>query len=98
MAELIVLLPAVAYYGTVVVLAIAEMLLPRRDSTSTLGRRWLTNIGLFVTNQLVVRFAVPVSALVISRMAADDGVGLLRLVPLPYAVDVALGVLLLDLW
>jgi sterol desaturase/sphingolipid hydroxylase (fatty acid hydroxylase superfamily) len=98
MAELIALFPAIAFYGTVVVLAIAEVLRPGRNPTSALGRRWLTNIALFVTEQLVVRFAVPVSALALSQMAADHGVGLLRLVPLPYAVDVALGVLLLDLW
>ena len=47
MADELTLLATLAFYGTVVVFAVAEPLAPWRETTTSLGRRWFTNIGLF---------------------------------------------------
>ena len=98
MAEVLTLLAVLAFYGAVVTFAVAETVAPWRQSTISLGRRWLTNIGLFLIGQLCIRLIVPVSGLAVAYAAAHEGFGLLSVGSLPAAVTIVLGVLLLDVW
>ena len=98
MAEQLMALAALAFYATIISLVIAETIAPRRRDTASLGRRWLTNIALFLLGQACHRLLVPVSALAVAQAAASEGFGVLSLASLPAVATIALGVLLLDMW
>jgi len=59
--------------------------------------RWRANLGLAVVNTLVLRVALPGSALVFAAFAADAGWGWLNRVELPAWLAVLAGAVLLDL-
>ena len=86
-----------AFYGTVMLLAVVELLRPWRSQSTNLGRRWLTNIGLWVGNQGILWLVLPLTVLAVAQAAHDQGVGLLNIWPLPDALAVVLGLLILDL-
>jgi sterol desaturase/sphingolipid hydroxylase (fatty acid hydroxylase superfamily) len=87
-----------AFFGTVMVMAVAELLAPRRQPTASLNRRWVTNLGLFVVGLGVQRFVLPVSAVVAAETAERSGLGLFNLAGWTGPASLVVGILALDLW
>ncbi|MBT5047708.1 MAG: sterol desaturase family protein [Rhodospirillaceae bacterium] len=87
-----------ALYGTAMCLAVAELIVPGRQQTQPLSRRWTANLGLFVLNLFVQRLCVPLSVVVVAEVAVNSGYGLLQLTGGPAIVTLLMGILLLDLW
>ena len=87
------------FIGVLTLMAILEAVLPKRERTQSRQSRWLTNLSLVVINSLVLRLLGPITAVLAASYAFDNGFGLLNLLPvsLPLFVQVALGVVLLDL-
>lgn len=85
------------FYGTVLLLMLAEMVRPLRPAGQSIDRRWPTNIGLYLISLVLQRLIAPASALLAAEAAnADGGAGLLGFTPM--WLSVVVGVLLLDLW
>jgi sterol desaturase/sphingolipid hydroxylase (fatty acid hydroxylase superfamily) len=81
-----------------VVLAAGEALIPRRNRAVTRRWRWPTNITLVVLNTVLVRTALPVTAVGMAVIAEERGWGLLNAIgPLPTFLAVGVAVVLLDL-
>ena len=78
-------------------LAVWEWAAPARARRLTRAQRWGTNLGLAVLNTLVLRIALPGSALAFAALAADEGWGLLNRFEFPGWAAVLAGVVLLDL-
>ena len=74
-----------------------ESLRPRRAASASTRRRWINNYLCLVVNGLLLRWAMPASAVAWSAMAADRGWGLLPGAGLPAWAGLALGLLALDL-
>ena len=73
-------------------------MIPRRARAVSRRGRWLTNIALVVLNTLVVRLALPVTAVGMAVIAEQRGWGLLHAIgPIPAVLAIALAVVLLDL-
>ena len=85
------------FLGVFAIMAMWEMILPRRPLTRPKGERWLTNILLTVINTAMVRFAVPVMATGAAVLAAENGWGLFHHISLPSPVVVVACVVMLDL-
>jgi sterol desaturase/sphingolipid hydroxylase (fatty acid hydroxylase superfamily) len=86
-----------AFVAVFVLLAAAETLFPRRDRAVIRRWRWPTNIALVVLNTVVLRAALPVTAVGMAVIAEQRGWGLLHAVgALPAALTIAIAVLLLD--
>jgi sterol desaturase/sphingolipid hydroxylase (fatty acid hydroxylase superfamily) len=83
--------------GGFLLMAFAEILLPRRGLMLKRPPRWASNLGLVALNTLAVRFLVPVGAVGMALMAHEQGWGLLNNVALPGWLAVALAVIALDL-
>lgn len=88
------------FVGVLILLLVAEALWPRK----TLHRgyhRWPANLGILVLGSLTVRLmgalATPLLAVGTAMLAEQHGAGLLRWLPLPAWLAVAVGLLLLDL-
>ncbi len=98
MTESLLLLYPIAFYGMVMVLAVAELVVPGRRQSEPVSRRWVTNIGLFVVGHVVQRIFVPVSVIVVAEAAIRSGHGVFQFTGGPGWIIVAMGVLVLDLW
>jgi sterol desaturase/sphingolipid hydroxylase (fatty acid hydroxylase superfamily) len=87
-----------AFGAAFVLLAAAEALFPRRDRAVTRRWRWPTNITLVVLNALLLRAALPVTAVGVALVAEQRGWGLLHaLGPLPTFLSIGVAVVLLDI-
>ena len=87
-----------AFVVVFVLLAAGEALVPRRNRAVTRRWRWPTNISLVVLNTVLVRMALPVTAVGMAVIAEQRGWGVLHAVgPLPTFLAVGVAVFLLDL-
>ncbi len=87
------------FLGLFVLLALAEVLLPRRKRDIKRKARWFTNIGLIIIDSLTIRlmaFILPVLAVAAAADANNHGWGLLGLVNWPNWLEVILAILTLD--
>lgn len=80
-----------------VMMALSEVLAPRRPLSVSRLQRWASNISLLILNSLLLRLLFPAAAVGIAYTAAEAGWGLFNQVNLPYWFEVILAVLLLDL-
>jgi sterol desaturase/sphingolipid hydroxylase (fatty acid hydroxylase superfamily) len=78
-------------------LALWERLAPARASRLSRRQRWSANLGLAVLNTLVVRLAVPGSAIALAALASQEGWGLFNRLGLPAWAAIPGAVVLLDL-
>jgi len=85
------------FFGIFVLVAIWELLAPRRTPTTSKTVRWLSNLGITFLNPAVVRLVFPILAMGLALLAQERGWGLLNNVRLPYWLEVVVGVIVLDL-
>jgi sterol desaturase/sphingolipid hydroxylase (fatty acid hydroxylase superfamily) len=85
------------FLGVLLVMAIWEVLTPRRPLTVRKAPRWTSNLGLVVFNAVLARFLVPVTAVGAAILAESRGWGLLHLVNWPIWLEILLAILAFDL-
>jgi sterol desaturase/sphingolipid hydroxylase (fatty acid hydroxylase superfamily) len=85
------------FLGVLVLMAIWELLTPRRPQSIKRLLRWPNNLGLVVIDTLVVRLLFPIAAVGMAFLAQTKGWGLLNILPLPGWFALPVAVLLLDL-
>ena len=85
------------FLGIFLVMALWEVIAPKRKRTTSKGVRWTWNLGLTILNPLVVRLVFPVLAVTVAIKAREQGWGLLNLHDLPYWVSFSLSIVLLDM-
>ena len=86
-----------AFLGIFALVALWELAAPRRTLTRPRWLRWYGNIGIAFLNTLAVRFLLPVLPVALAALAADRGWGILNLVALPFWLEIAVAVVVLDL-
>ncbi|OIP92344.1 MAG: hypothetical protein COS57_08160 [Syntrophobacterales bacterium CG03_land_8_20_14_0_80_58_14] len=79
------------------VIAIAELLAPRRPLTVKKSLRWFGNLSVHLVNGILPRLLFPILPVGMAVLWAQKGWGLLNIAPLPEAVAIILGILALDL-
>jgi sterol desaturase/sphingolipid hydroxylase (fatty acid hydroxylase superfamily) len=79
------------------VMALAEVLAPRRRPAFTRRARWPHNIGLLLVDAALVRVLAPGAAIAVALAGAERGWGLLQTLALPTWLAMPLAVVLLDL-
>jgi sterol desaturase/sphingolipid hydroxylase (fatty acid hydroxylase superfamily) len=84
------------FVGIFVVMALWEVLAPRRALTAGKAIRWVNNLGLVALNTLLLRLLFPAAAVGMAAFAADQGWGVLNTVELPFWLAVLLAVIVLD--
>lgn len=85
------------FAGVLVLMAALEAAFPRKDRTQPRARRWLTNGGFVVIDALALRLVLPVLAVGMAGIAAQNGWGLFNNVALPFWLEIALAFVILDL-
>jgi sterol desaturase/sphingolipid hydroxylase (fatty acid hydroxylase superfamily) len=84
------------FFGIFALIAIFEVLAPRRSVTSPKAGRWFTNLAMVALNPLSVRLVFPVIPIGIAVIARERHWGLLNNVDSPYWLKVAFAVVVLD--
>ncbi len=84
------------FFGAFAVVALFEILSPRRALTVSKGARWLTNLAIIALNPLSVRLAFPILPVGMALLAYERQWGLLNNIDAPYWLKAAIGVIALD--
>jgi len=89
----------VAFVGVLMLMMLLEAAFPKRNRQQSRRGRWVTNLSLAVINSFALKVLGPVTAVVAADYALDNGWGMLSLspFPLPFYLELLLGVVLLDL-
>lgn len=85
------------FLGILILMAIWELLAPRRPLTSSKSIRWYSNLGIAFIDSLVLRLLLPVQAVGVALYIGKHGWGILNNVTLPVWATIVLGILGLDL-
>src|SRR3990172_569127 len=84
------------FLGILAVMAIGEMLAPRRPLSLARPMRWGSNLGIVFLNSFLLRLIFPAGAVGVALFAAHEGWGLFNHFAVPYAAAVVLSVVAMD--
>lgn len=86
-----------AFVGVFALMALWEVVAPRRAPRAAKGLRWANNVGMVAFNSLLLRIIFPTTATGLALLVAQHQWGLLNRLALPDFVRLILGVVALDL-
>ena len=84
------------FVGTFALVALWELLAPRRALTVSKTLRWASNLGLVVLNTVLLRLLFPLAAVGMAAFCAANGWGLLNHFQVPFVVALPLSVIAMD--
>ena len=85
------------FLGILIIMALWEMMAPRRKLTTSKASRWTWNLILTFINPIIARLVFPLAVLAVAVKAQENGWGLLNLYDLPYWVKFTAAILVLDM-
>jgi len=85
------------FFGVFIIMALWEIILPRRKLIVRKMTRWVNNLGLIFFNNLMVRILFPMAAVGTANFAQSNGWGLLNYYDLPFIFAVVVAVITMDL-
>ncbi len=85
-----------AFVGIFSTMALLEIARERRELETSKSSRWATNVGIIVTDSLLLRLVFPMGAIGVGYAANDLGWGLFNVVSAPYWLAVVASFVLLD--
>ncbi|MEW5963495.1 MAG: sterol desaturase family protein [Pseudomonadota bacterium] len=86
----------VAFASVFLVMALMEILAPRRTQTISRLARWPSNLAIVAVDTLLVRVLFPVGAVALAMLVEAKGVGLFNAYPVPAGIAIPLAVIILD--
>ncbi len=84
------------FFGIFAVMAVWEIIAPRRALSVSKIVRWSNNLGLVFLNSFVVRLLFPAAAVGVAAFAAEHGWGLLNYYQLPFALSAVIAIVAMD--
>ena len=86
-----------SFFSVLAIVALWEIITPRRPLTTHKGQRWFANLSMIAIATLLVRFTFPLLPVGMALMAQERGWGILNFAAVPPWLAVALAVITLDL-
>jgi sterol desaturase/sphingolipid hydroxylase (fatty acid hydroxylase superfamily) len=84
------------FFGMLVVMALWELVAPRRALTVSKAVRWANNLGIVFFNSFLLRLLFPAAAVGVAVFAAEHGWGLFNYYDLPFWLVAVLSVVAMD--
>lgn len=84
------------FFGVLALMAVWEMLAPRRTLTLSKISRWRPNLGVVALDTLLVRLVFPAGAVGMALLAEQQGWGVLPYLQVPAGLAIVLSVVVLD--
>jgi sterol desaturase/sphingolipid hydroxylase (fatty acid hydroxylase superfamily) len=85
------------FLGMFVLLAVWELVAPRRASQASKAIRWTNIAALAIVNMLMVRVLLPLAAVGLAAFVNERGSGVLNMLPVPYPMAIIASLLAFDL-
>jgi len=86
----------VFFFGMLAIMAIWEVVTPRRRQQASKPKRWAANLGIVVLNTMLMRLLIPAGAMGAAAFAEAEGWGVLHMIGLPAPFAIVAAVVLLD--
>jgi sterol desaturase/sphingolipid hydroxylase (fatty acid hydroxylase superfamily) len=84
------------FFGTLAVMALWEVLAPRRALTVSKTVRWVNNLGLVFFNSFLVRLVFPAAAVGMAVFASEQGWGIFNYYQTPFWLAVIASIVIMD--
>lgn len=84
------------FFGTFIIMALWEIIAPRRALTVSKLVRWTNNLGLVFLNSFIIRLLFPAAAIGVAVMAQENQWGLFNLVEAPVWFAVVASIVIMD--
>jgi sterol desaturase/sphingolipid hydroxylase (fatty acid hydroxylase superfamily) len=84
------------FFSVFFLLALFELLFPRRKLSQSKGRRWAGNLSVSVINAVLLRFTLPLAGVGTAVLAQEKNWGLLNQLELPAYAGILIFLLLFD--
>jgi sterol desaturase/sphingolipid hydroxylase (fatty acid hydroxylase superfamily) len=84
------------FIGTLAIMALWEVIAPKRALTVSKALRWSNNLGLVFFNSFIVRLLFPAAAIGVAAFANEHGWGLLNYYSIPFALSVVISIIAMD--
>ena len=85
------------FLGIFFIMALWEVIAPRRELSQSKPVRWANNLGLVVLNTVILRLLFPAAAVGMAAFSAHNGWGILNYFTLPFPLAVFLSIIALDM-
>ena len=85
------------FFGVFLMMAVWEVIAPRRQLTQSKPVRWANNLGLVVLNTIILRLIFPAAAVGMAAFATKNGWGIFNYFTLPFPLVVFLSIIALDM-
>lgn len=85
-----------AFFGILAVMALWEILAPRRALTVSKAVRWINNLGIVFFNTFLVRVIFPAAAVGMASFVSNQGWGIFNYYELPFWLVVIASVVIMD--
>lgn len=86
-----------SFGGVLVIMALVEVLIPKKTRTMPRTSRWTTNLLLVVVDSLVLRITMPILAVALASWSEVNNIGVLNWLSLPSFIEIIAAVILLDM-
>ncbi|MDH5436697.1 MAG: sterol desaturase family protein [Gammaproteobacteria bacterium] len=84
------------FFGIFIIMALWELVAPRRELTVSKVVRWANNLGLIIFNSFVLRLLFPLAAVGVAIFATEQGWGLLNYYTIGTSLAVIVSVVVMD--
>lgn len=84
------------FFGVFALMALWEVMAPRRALTVSKAVRWANNLGLVFLNSFILRLLFPAAAVGVAAFVADNNWGLLNYFEVPLPLAIVLSVVAMD--
>jgi sterol desaturase/sphingolipid hydroxylase (fatty acid hydroxylase superfamily) len=84
------------FFGVLGIMAMWEIITPRRELSVSKGIRWMNNLGMVVLNTVILRLIFPAAAVGMAAVAETQNWGLLNYLQIPYWIAVIVSVIIMD--
>ncbi len=84
------------FFGVFTIMALAELVRPRRKLTISKGLRWFSNLGIVVFNTVLARAILPMAPVAFAALMADRGWGIFNVIDISPTLAFVATVVLMD--
>lgn len=84
------------FFGVLGIIALWEVITPRRALSVSKGVRWMNNLGIVVLNTVILRLIFPAAAVGMAALAETQNWGMLHYLQVPLWLAVIVSVIIMD--
>lgn len=85
------------FLGILTIVAIWELVAPRRALTTSKPVRWRDNLAIVFIDSVIVRLLIPITLVAVALLLQERNWGVLNFLNIPYWATIMIGVIVLDL-